>query len=65
MEQLAVDNQQLSTPSTSKLRKVSKKEQEAQCLHSQKMEVIAALMRGSSVVDATQQAGVDRTTYYL
>jgi hypothetical protein len=28
-------------------------------------EVIAALMRGASVTDATRQANIDRTTFYL
>ena len=65
LEQSEAETQQRSTLSTPKRKKGSQREQEAETLRTQKMEVIAALMRGSSVVDATQRAGVDRTTYYL
>ncbi|MBV9039284.1 MAG: helix-turn-helix domain-containing protein [Acidobacteriaceae bacterium] len=69
MEQLLepsdVETQQISTQSTPKLKKVSKREQEAELLQTQKMEVIAALMRGSNVADATKEVGVDRSTFYL
>jgi len=34
-------------------------------LATQKAEVITALVRGSTVTDATRQAHVDRTTFYL
>lgn len=41
------------------------REQKAEVLHIQKIEVIDALMRGSNVQEATQAVGIDRTTYYL
>ena len=45
-------NQQTSTESTPEL-------------SAQQADVIAALMRGATVTDATKQANVDRTTFYL
>jgi hypothetical protein len=45
-------NQQHSTESTTELAQ-------------HQAEVITALMRGASVTDATRQANVDRTTFYL
>jgi hypothetical protein len=45
-------NQQHSTESTTELAR-------------HQAEVITALMRGASVTDATRQANVDRTTFYL
>jgi hypothetical protein len=45
-------NRQTSTESTTSLT-------------AQQREVIAALIRGATVTDATVRAGVDRTTYYL
>jgi AcrR family transcriptional regulator len=45
-------NQRNSTESTTRLAR-------------QQADVIAALMRGASVTDATREANVDRTTFYL
>lgn len=45
-------NQQNSTASTVELA-------------TQKAQVITALVRGATVTDATKQANVDRTTFYL